>query len=120
VSEIVIDSNGMRSLGDYVERRAGRVPAQWVDESRMSAPIESGALKASGRVTKRGRGQWRVSFGEGLPDARAVYQEVGTGSHFSQPMMVDTDFSPLWSKREHRGIRPQGYIRRAVYRDREF
>ena len=120
MSEIVIDSGGMAKLGDYVERRAGRVPAQWVDESRMSAPIQSGALKASGRVTKRGRGHWRLSFGEGLPDARAVYQEVGTGSHFSQPSMVDTDFTPLWSKREHRGISPHGYIRRAVYREREF
>lgn len=120
MSEIVIDSNGMRGLADYVERRAGRAPAQIVDEARMRAPIESGALKASGHVTKMGRGRWRISFGEGLPDGRAVYQEVGTGSSFYQPTFVDTDFAPLWSKREHRGIEPRAYIRFATYREREF
>jgi hypothetical protein len=119
VSEINIDSNGMSALADYVERRAGRVPAQIVDEARMRAPIDSGALKASGRVSKRGRGRWRISFGEGLPDARAVYQEVGTGPHFYQPTFVDTDFSPLKGARSG-GIEPRAYIRFATYREREF
>jgi hypothetical protein len=119
VSTIEIDSAGMSALADHVERRAGRVPAQVVDEARGRAPIDSGALKASGRVVRIGRGYWKIIFGEGLPDARAVYQEVGTGPHFYQPTFVDTDFSPL--KGEHDGsIAPRAYIRFAVYRERTF
>jgi hypothetical protein len=117
VSTIDIDSRGMDALGDFVERRASRIPAQIVDEARGRAPVDSGALKASGRVIKIGRGYWKISFGEGLPDGRAVYQEVGTGPHFYQPTFVDTDFAPL--KGEHDGsIEPRAYIRFATYRER--
>ncbi len=117
MSTIEIDSGGMSALADFVEQRAGRIPGQIVDDARGRAPIRSGALKASGRVIKIGRGYWKIIFGEGLPDARAVYQEVGTGPHFYQPTFVDTDFVPL--KGEHPGgIEPRAYIRFATYRER--
>ena len=119
MSRIDVDASGLAELADYVEQRAGRAPARMVDDARGRAPIESGALKASGRVVKIGRGYWKIIFGEGLPDARAVYQEVGTGPHFYQPTFVGTDFSPL--KGEHDGsIAPRAYIRFAVYRERTF
>lgn len=117
MSTIVIDSAGCDELGTFVKDRMGRLPAQMVDEARQRAPIESGALKASGRVIRIGDQHWKIIFGEGLPDGRAVYQEVGTGPHFYQPTFVDTDFSEL--KGEHDGsIEPRAYIRFAVYRER--
>src|SRR3954466_15835012 len=118
VSTVEIDSGGFAKLATFVQDRVGgRISGQIVDEARMSAPIDSGALKASGRVIRMGPELWRIIFGEGLPDARAVYQEVGTGPHFYQPTFVDTDFSPLKGARSG-GIEPRAYIRRAVYRER--
>lgn len=118
MSTIVIDNGGFDKLAIFTQDRVGgRLSGQMVDEARMGAPIDSGALKASGRVIRMGAELWRIIFGEGLPDARAVYQEVGTGPHFYQPTFVDTDFSPLKGARAG-GIEPRAYIRRAVYRER--
>jgi hypothetical protein len=117
VSHIDIDDSGMTALADFVEQRAGRLPGQMVDDARRRAPVDTGALMASGRVIKIGRGYWKIIFGEGLPDGRAVYQEVGTGPHFYQPTFVDTDFTPLKGARAG-GIEPRAYIRWAVYRER--
>lgn len=117
MSHIDIDDSGLAALADFVRQRAGRIPGQIVDDARAGAPIESGALKASGRVIRLGPELWRIVFGEGLPDGRAVYQEVGTGASFTQPL-EPTDFTPLWSRKPHRGIAPRAYIRRAVYRER--
>lgn len=119
MSKIDIDSGGMDDLAAFVADRMGRLPAQMVDEARLRAPVETGALRASGRVIRIGNQHWRIIFGEGLPDARAVYQEVGTGPHFYQPTFVDTDFSRL--KGKHPGnIEPRAYIRFAVYRERSL
>lgn len=118
MSTIEIDSGGMADMATFVQDRVGgRLSGQMVDDARQRAPIDSGALKASGRVIRLGPELWRIIFGEGLPDGRAVYQEVGTGPHFYQPTFVDTDFSPL--KGAHAGgIEPRAYIRFAVYRER--
>lgn len=117
MSHIEIDNGGMNALADFVRQRAGRIPGQMVDDARRHAPVDTSALMASGRVIRLGPELWRVIFGEGLPDARAVYQEVGTGPHFYQPTFVDTDFSPLKGARSG-GIEPRAYIRWAVYRER--
>jgi len=119
MSRIDIDAGGMADLAAYVRNRMSRIPGQIVDDARRRAPIESGALKSSGRVIRMGPELWRIIFGEGLPDARAVYQEVGTGPHFYQPTFVDTDFSPLKGARPG-GISPRAYIRFAVYRERSL
>jgi hypothetical protein len=120
VSTIEIDQTGLDRLGDFVrDRVGGRLAGQMVDDARRGAPVDSGALKSTGFVTRMGPELWRISFGRGLPDGRAVYQEVGTGPHFYQPTFVDTDFSPL--RGEHPGnIEPRAYIRFAVYRERSL
>lgn len=118
MSTIEIDSGGMSALADFVRDRAGRLPGQMVDEARAQAPRDTGALASTGRVIRLGPELWRIIFGEGLPDARAVYTEVGTGPHFAQPP-VATDFTPL--KGKHPGHTPAfGYIRHAVYRERSL
>lgn len=120
MSRVYIDSGGMRDLATFVQDRVGgRLSGQMVDEARGRAPVDSGALKASGRVIRMGAELWRIIFGEGLPDGRAVYQEVGTGPHFYQPTFVDTDFTPLKGKYAG-GIEPRAYIRFAVYRERSL
>lgn len=121
MGEIKIDESGMRALTEFVQTRVGgRLSGQMVDDARRRAPVESGALKASGYVTRMGPELWRLSFGRGLPDARAVYQEVGTGPHFYQPTFVDTDFSVLKGQRRSGGIEPRAYIRFAVYKERSL
>ena len=117
MSTIEIDSGGMADMATFVQDRVGgRLAGQMVDDARGNAHVLSGALKASGRVIRLSPELWRIIFGEGLPDAHAVYHEVGTGPHFAQPP-VPTDFSPLRGKRP--GNSPAvAYIRRAVYKER--
>lgn len=119
MSTIAIEQSGVDALRNFVQTKMGRLPAQMVDEARQRAPRDTGALAASGHVTRMGPELWRISFGEGLPDGRAVYQEIGTGGHFYQPTFVDTDFSQLKGVRAG-GIEPRAYIRFAVYRERSL
>lgn len=120
MSEFVIDQTGMDKLRSYVQDKVGAgITGAQIADARRGAPIDTGALKSSGYVTRMGPELWRLSFGRGLPDARAVYQEVGTGPHFFQPTFVDTDFSPL--RGEHGGgVEPRAYIRFAMYRERSL
>jgi hypothetical protein len=97
MSEIRIDQGGVDSLAEYVQTRLGRLAGQMVDDARRLAPVDTGALKASGRVTRMSAELWRISFGGGLPDGRAVYNELGTVNMPAQP-----------------------YIRPAVYRERSL
>lgn len=115
MARVEIDA-GMADLATFVKDRMGNLAGQMVDDARRYAPVDTGALKASGRVIRMSPELWRISFGEGLPDARAVYQEVGTGGWFFQPP-VATDFSPLKGHRPGH-IRARAYIRNAVYRER--
>lgn len=96
MAEITRDAAGCDALQVFVEDSAGgRISGKIIAEARADAPVDTGALKASGRVIRMSRTVWRIIFGEGLPDGRAVYQELGT-----------------------RYIAPRAYIRRAVYRER--
>lgn len=120
MSTIVIDHSGVDALRTYTQDRVGgRLAGQMIDDARRRAPRDTGALAASGRVTRMGAELWRIIFGEGLPDGRAVYTEVGTGPHFYQPTFVDTDFSHLKGQRAG-GMEPRAYIRFAVYRERSL
>lgn len=47
------------------------------DLAQQLAPEDQGDLKASKQVAPDGDG-WLVSFGDGLPDIRAVVQEFGS------------------------------------------
>lgn len=56
------------------------------EDSQRYVPVLTGELKASGRKSYAdGRGE--VAYGEGLPDARAVYQEAGTSKMSAQPYL---------------------------------
>lgn len=58
------------------------------DLAQQLAPQDTGALKASKLVEPVRAGRWRVSFGRGLPDARAVHQEYGTSRMPAQPYLT--------------------------------
>jgi HK97 gp10 family phage protein len=51
------------------------------------APRDTGDLAASKQVKPAGDG-WIVSFGEGLPDIRAIAQEYGTDTQPAQPFLT--------------------------------
>jgi hypothetical protein len=92
-----IDESGVDELRAYVQQRLGRFAGQMIDDARRLAPVDTGALKASGRAIRMSPELWRISFGEGLPDGRAVYNELGT-----------------------RYMQAQPYIRPAIYRERSL
>lgn len=96
-TRIEVDEAGVDELRTYVQTRLGRLAGQMIDDARRLAPVDTGALKASGRAIRMSPELWRISFGEGLPDGRAVYNEMGT-----------------------RYMQAQPYIRPAVYRERSL
>lgn len=68
-----------------VHRAAGYV----LDLARQLAPKDTGALAASGRLEPDApAARVEVRFGDGLPDARAVYQEYGTSRMAAQPYLT--------------------------------
>lgn len=103
---LVIDEGGCASLATYVQTRLGRLAGQMVDDARRMAPKDTTALMHSGRVQRLGPELWRIIFGEGLPDGRAIYQEMGT--HWEMP------------NGKIRIMEAQPYIRPAVYRARSL
>ena len=73
---------------DAIDRGAKRAAGFVGDLAQQLAPEETGALKASKHVEQRESGVYTVSFGRGLPDARAIYQEYGTGRMAAQPYLT--------------------------------
>lgn len=68
-----------------VHRAAGFV----ADLARQLAPVDTGALRASIRVTPDAPAlRVEVQAGGGLPDARAVYQELGTSRMAASPYLT--------------------------------
>lgn len=58
------------------------------DLAQQLAPEDTGDLKASKQVRPgKAQGTWEVSFGEGLPDVRALAQEYGTQEQPAQPYL---------------------------------
>jgi hypothetical protein len=70
-----------QAVSDEMEKGAQRVLAT----GNELVPRRSEALADSGKVVQLGPMTFVVSWGEGLPDARAVYQEYGTAHHPAQP-----------------------------------
>lgn len=56
------------------------------DLASQLAPEDTGALKDSGEVRMQGKTA-EISFGNGLPDGRAVGQEYGTYNSPAQPYL---------------------------------
>jgi hypothetical protein len=95
MARVELDRGGMAALAEHVLSRFGDVALEIGVDAERLAPVDTGALKLSVDVREIGRGIWRISAGTGLPDGRAVYQELGT-----------------------RYMRAQPYIRPALYRQR--
>lgn len=95
MAQVVLDRAGMAALAEHVLSKFADVALEMGVDAERLAPVDTGALKLSINVHSIGRGMWRISAGTGLPDGRAVYQELGT-----------------------RYMRAQPYLRPAVYRVR--
>ena len=58
-----------------------------VDLASQLAPEDTGELKASGEANWNGKDGVEISFGNGLPDDRAIAQEYGTMYMPAQPYL---------------------------------
>jgi hypothetical protein len=87
MAHVVLDQGGLARLADHVLERASAIPLAIGIDAETLAPVRTGALKISINVSEIGRGIWRISAGEGLPDGRAVYQEMGTSKMRAQPYL---------------------------------
>lgn len=97
MAHVVLDQGGIAALANHVLNRASEIPLAIGVDAEALAPVRTGALKLSIHVAEIGRGIWRISAGTGLPDGRAVFQELGTSRMPAQPY-----------------IRPALYQRRAL------
>lgn len=77
--------NGEQAAIDRGVKRAAEFVA---DLAQQLAPEDTGALKASRKVEQKESGVYTVSFGGGLPDARAIYQEYGAHDSPAQPYLT--------------------------------
>jgi hypothetical protein len=85
MAHVVLNEPGLRALGDHAIERASAIPLAIGIDVESGAPVRTGELKLSVRVDEIGRGIWRISAGTGLPDGRAVFQELGTSKMRAQP-----------------------------------
>lgn len=97
MARIELVRSGIAALADECLSHGGAVALAIGVDAEAAAPIRTGALRMSADVEEIARGVWRISFGRGLPDGRAVYQELGTSKMRAQPY-----------------LRPAAYQRRAM------
>jgi hypothetical protein len=101
MARVEIDHAGLTALGDHVNHKFGDMALDMGVDAERYAPVRTGALKISVHVVEDSAGHWRIVAGTGLPDGRAVYQEMGTHNQDGTLRM-----------------RAQPYIRPAVYKKR--
>jgi hypothetical protein len=87
MAHVELDRAGLARLADHVLSRAAEIPLAIGVDAEALAPVRTGELKLSVRVDEIGRGIWRISAGTGLPDGRAVFQELGTSKMRAQPYL---------------------------------
>lgn len=76
-------------LSQAVDDGVAETAEQVYAESQADVPVDTGQLKASGVVAgTAGSGVRTVSYGRGLPDSRAIYQEYGTDKAPAQPYLT--------------------------------
>lgn len=75
-----------RAVEDGIKEGLEQVGKHIIDLASQLAPEDSGALKGSGRASLNGT-QLEVSFGNDLPDDRAIAQEYGTIYMPAQPYL---------------------------------
>jgi len=59
-----------------------------VDLASQLAPEDTGDLKRSGRIEQKSKNVIEISFGNDLPDERAIAQEYGTSVMPAQPYLT--------------------------------
>lgn len=85
MAHVELNRGGIAALADEcLSHGEGAALAMGVDAETF-APVRTGALKISIQVVEIGRGIWRIIAGTGLPDGRAVYNELGTSKMAAQP-----------------------------------
>jgi hypothetical protein len=97
MARIELVRSGIAALADDCLSHGEAVALAIGVDAEAIAPVRTGALRMSADVEEIARGIWRISFGRGLPDGRAVYQELGTSKMRAQPY-----------------LRPAAYQRRAM------
>jgi hypothetical protein len=75
-------------LADAVDQGTGETAGQVKQVRDQLVHVDTGELKASGRIVRVDSGHWEVREGDGLPDARAIYEEYGTSKHPPHPHMT--------------------------------
>ena len=74
-----------------VKQAANKQAAEGIlADAQVRVHVLSGDLKASGRAEDAGNGDYRVTFGDGLPDPRAVVEELGSAKigHAPHPYLT--------------------------------
>ena len=89
-----------------LEASAQRIEQQAAE----TAPKRSGALAASGQVDQINPLSYSVSFGNGLPDGRAIFQELGTAHHAAQPYLYPAYMADLPVLMRRLAITTQGRV----------
>jgi HK97 gp10 family phage protein len=77
-----------KSLPAALDRGVGAAAQRVKAERDRLVPVDTGELKASGKVERVDEAQYVVSEGEGIGDARAAYTEYGTSRQAAQPHMT--------------------------------
>lgn len=95
MAHIVLHQSEIAALADECLDHGANAALAMGADAQLFAPVRTGALRASVGVDEIGRGIWRIHAGRGLPDGRAVFNELGTSRMRAQP-----------------------YIRPAVYQER--
>lgn len=72
-----------------IDRGAKAYADAVLDLAQQLAPVDEGDLRESGEVVPGDtQGSYKVQFGRGLPDNRAIYQEFGTSKMAAQPYLT--------------------------------
>jgi hypothetical protein len=85
MAHVELDRAGIAALADECLSHGEHAALAMGVDAETFAPIRTGALKISVEVVEVGRGIWRIIAGRGLPDGRAVYNELGTSRMAAQP-----------------------------------
>lgn len=80
MARVEMNGQGLSSLKEHILGKVADVALAVGVDAEAMAPVRTGELKSSIRVdvSAREEGRWRISAGTGLPDGRAVYNELGT------------------------------------------
>lgn len=113
--QVVIRKNNVASWSQRLRARVAmelEASAQrTLTAASSAAPVRTGELADSGEVRRRGPLSFIVVFGVGLPDGRAIYQELGTSHHDAQPYLYPSFQMEIPTLMQRLAITTQGRIK---------